>query len=672
MSFFHSDSYSLAPEAYAVHLFLNPVPPQKKIQMIRVFFFWILRFQLLVWFGLSLSQSAGAQAVGPSQSSQCEPRIISVQASQAQGADVTARPTEGWVDVQLPDHWTRRWPGYSGTVWYRIDWERSCADRSEPVALGLDGFSSAGEVFSNNDLLYRDASMVEPLSRSWNVPRWWMLQESAVLPGVNSVWLRVVGVAASTPGLSALRLGSQTEVVQHYQRALWSQRTVYFINAVLSGAGAVMFLMIWCLRPKEHAYGWFGLMALAWLVYLTTYLADTPWPWQSVLTKTRFSIVALIAYVLCACIFTFRFGAQKLPHVERVLWVLAAVGSAAVLLVSDEATSRTFSYAWKGAMLIFLANCLQFQWHAWRVRGGERKLSHILLAMVWLVFLVVALYDYFGALGVWQVARSWAALSGTLVITLMMLLLSAQLTQQMRAAERFNRELAQHVAVARDDLEQSQVREHGNALQNAKLQERVQIAHDLHDGLGASLVRSMALVAQASDRLTNDRMLSLLKILRDDLRQVIDYGSSAGMAVPETPVQWFAPLRRRYSLILDDLGVTSEWSIAQRWHEQYRPSALQCMGITRLVEEAVANVIQHSRARHLRVICAQPQPDVLSVSIEDDGSGFDVEEVQQAGVSVGLRSMTARAERMGGKLTVFSGHHGTVVRVVLSLDKVSA
>ena len=144
------------------------------------------------------------------------------------------------------------------------------------------------------------------------------------------------------------------------------------------------------------------------------------------------------------------------------------------------------------------------------------------------------------------------------------------------------------------------------------------------------------------------------------------------MAVPETPVQWFAPLRRRYSLILDDLGVTSEWSVAQRWHEQYRPSALQCMGITRLVEEAVANVIQHSRARHLRVICAQPQPDVLSVSIEDDGSGFDVEEVQQAGVSVGLRSMTARAERMGGKLTVFSGHHGTVVRVVLSLDKVSA
>ena len=84
------------------------------------------------------------------------------------------------------------------------------------------------------------------------------------------------------------------------------------------------------------------------------------------------------------------------------------------------------------------------------------------------------------------------------------------------------------------------------------------------------------------------------------------------------------------------------------------------------------SVIQHSRARHLRVICAQPHPDVLSVSIEDDGSGFDVEEVQQAGVSVGLRSMTARAERMGGKLTVFSGHHGTVVRVVLSLDKVSA
>ena len=48
-------------------------------------------------------------------------------------------------------------------------------------------------------------------------------------------------------------------------------------------------------------------------------------------------------------------------------------------------------------------------------------------------------------------------------------------------------------ARARADLAQALEREHAQALEHTKLQERMQIAHDLHDGLGASLVRGMAL-----------------------------------------------------------------------------------------------------------------------------------------------------------------------------------
>lgn len=46
--------------------------------------------------------------------------------------------------------------------------------------------------------------------------------------------------------------------------------------------------------------------------------------------------------------------------------------------------------------------------------------------------------------------------------------------------------------------------------------------------MGGSLIRSIALVEQAPQPLPNERVLSLLKMLRDDLRQVIDQGSSAG------------------------------------------------------------------------------------------------------------------------------------------------
>lgn len=317
-------------------------------------------------------------------------------------------------------------------------------------------------------------------------------------------------------------------------------------------------------------------------------------------------------------------------------------------------------------MGVFIVNCLQFQWHAWRPRPEGRKPLHILLALCWLAVMVLTVSTLIPGVDRWNVARNWAAFSGLLVISLVMLLLGAQLMQRVRSVERFNRALEQGVSEARAELAQALAREHAQALDHTKLQERMQIAHDLHDGLGGSLMRSMALVELAPQPLSNQRVLSLLKMLRDDLRQVIDQGSSAGAQVPETPVQWAAPLRHRFTRIFDEMGVTSQWDIPPQW--QGWPSALQCLGLTRLVEEALSNTIKHSRARQVRVQCTQPQPGALCLRIEDDGVGFDVQAVQHAGLSVGMRSMAARAERMGGTLEVVSGAAGTVVTVVLALQ----
>ncbi len=598
----------------------------------------------------------------------CAPRIVSTQAARAAEGASGARPAQGWEDVRLPDMWARRWPGYGGSAWYRIDWERpggACA--AAELALGIDGIGGAGEVFINDDLLWRDASLVEPLSRSWNVPRWWLLPASSLHAGVNTVWVRVVGVASLSPGLvGTLRLGGVDSVAQAQTQAQWRQRTVYLINAVLAGMAATVFLLVWCLRRQERAYGWFALMSLCWLAYLSTYLATTPWPFADSLDRARASLVALVGYALCACLFTFRFGGQRLPWLERGLWLLAGAGAAAAWLAPQDAAGAWFATIWRGVMGVFLLNGLQFQWHAWRPRPEGRDRAHMLLALCWLVFCAVALSTLGLVPNVWHVARNWAAISGIATIALVMLLLSGQLVQQMRSAERFQRELEQRVDEARAELAQALEREHAQALHGAKLQERMQIAHDLHDGLGGSLVRSMALLERAPGPLPNERMLSLLKTLRDDLRQVIDHGSSAGAAVPDTPVQWAAPLRHRFTRILDEMGVASEWHTAPHWQE--RPSALQCLGLTRLVEEALSNAIKHSQARHVRVdVCVGA--GVFAVRIEDDGVGFDVPAVQGAGLSVGMRSMAARAERMGARFSVESAPGATVVKAVLLLKK---
>ena len=397
------------------------------------------------------------------------------------------------------------------------------------------------------------------------------------------------------------------------------------------------------------------------MLYLYTLMATSPWPFNHTMGLSRLNIAAYVVYVWCFCRFTWRFGGQHLPRLERVLGAVAALAVAAVVLVPQPMVGPVFTFVWVGFVLVFLANCLQFQWHAWRTREPQ----HILLALCWFVFLVVGVRDVVIVLANWQAHETWSAVSSLLATVCMALLVGGRLAVGMQRIERFSHELSDGVDAARAELAQVLAREHTQAMAHAMLQERMQISHDLHDGLGGSLVRSMALVEQAHEPLSNERVLSLMKVMRDDLRQVIDHGSSAGAVVPATPVQWAAPLRHRFTRILDELGVVSEWKIAPQW--QGRPSALQCLGLSRLVEEALSNVIKHSRAPHLRVECLQPEPGTLVVRIEDDGVGFDVDAVQRAGLSVGMRSMAARAARIGGTFTVESGISGTTVTVVLAL-----
>jgi two-component system sensor histidine kinase UhpB len=629
------------------------------------FVIWLAAFTVLWTSGVRAQESSP-------QAQACAARIVAVQAARVpDGADPAVRPAQGWENVTLPEVWSTRWRGHEGSAWYRIDWEQPCSVGGEPVALGIDGFAVAGEVFSNDDLLWRDQSMVEPLSLSWNMPRWWLLPASSLRPGVNSIWVRVVGLEALTPGLGALRLGTVAEVERIQAHKQMRQRTVYVFSMGLSAAVGCLFGMVWLLRRNERAFGWYALMSLAWTVYMGTVLAEKPWPFMGTLAHARLNMVCFVAYVVCFCLFTWRFGGQALARSERALWALAGLACAVVALAPEGGLSTIFAVVWVGFLVVFLLNCLQFQWHAWRPRPGGRDPQHMLLALCWLLFLVLGVHDALVVLRKWHAHETLSAMAAPVTTVCMALLLGWRLVAGMRRIERFNNELEAHTVQVRSALAQALEREHVQALDRAKMQERLQIAHDLHDGLGSSLVRSMALVEQSRETLDNDRVLSLFKVLRDDLRQVIDYGTGASYQVPETPMQWLAPLRHRFTALFDELGVRTRWQVPAAWpQEGLRPTPTQSLGVLRLLEETLANVIKHSRAKSLRVECLQPTLDRLELRVIDDGVGFNVEQVRASGLGVGLRSMAARAERFGGTLTVLSGHDGTCVSVQLARREV--
>jgi len=91
--------------------------------------------------------------------------------------------------------------------------------------------------------------------------------------------------------------------------------------------------------------------------------------------------------------------------------------------------------------------------------------------------------------------------------------------------------------------------------------------------------------------------------------------------------------------------------------------------MTRLIEEALTNVIKHSQARHVRLAFEQPEPDELVLEIEDDGVGFDVPAVRASGLGIGMRSMSARIARVGGTLAIDSRPGRTVLTARLALGQ---
>jgi signal transduction histidine kinase len=473
----------------------------------------------------------------------CLPQILSIQSAKAAGLGPAplGDTTLQWHNVTLPDHWLDRWPGYSGAVWYRIDWQRGCAHPhatpADPVALALHSMVMAGEVFVNGDLLWRDRHLAEPLSRSWNMPRFWLLPESALHAGTNSVWIRVHGLAEQTPGLGEVRLGEPEALRQWHEQTWWNQRTLFTMNIVVSAVLGVLFGFAWLQRRASKAFGWYALNAFCWALFLANILATEAWPFPDTLAVARGNLLVFVLFSLSFCLFTWRFGGLRLPRLEKLLWALSLAGMAAAVFAPWPLVDGALPVG-----LVFFGICvatsLHFPLHAWRTREA----GHLVYAACLLVFLAAGLHDMLVLKKVLDASVPWMPYTAPLTMLALSMVLGRQFMLGMRRIEQFNQELTDSVARACDELGSTLAREHALALSHSRLQERLQLAHDLHDSLGGSLVRSIAMVEQAGSPLHNRQFLSMLKLLRDDLRQMIDSGTS--VSVPGLDCAVAPPLRQ--------------------------------------------------------------------------------------------------------------------------------
>ena len=91
------------------------------------------------------------------------------------------------------------------------------------------------------------------------------------------------------------------------------------------------------------------------------------------------------------------------------------------------------------------------------------------------------------------------------------------------------------------------------------------------------------------------------------------------------------------------------------------------VALFRIAQDVLVNVRQHSHATRATVTLDLAE-DSVRLSVEDNGSGFDVNEVLNVRKGIGLSTLRERVEMMGGQAQIDSAPgRGTRVSLVIPI-----
>jgi signal transduction histidine kinase len=222
--------------------------------------------------------------------------------------------------------------------------------------------------------------------------------------------------------------------------------------------------------------------------------------------------------------------------------------------------------------------------------------------------------------------------------------------------------LAAHAAIA---IENARLFERSREL--SVVEERTRLARELHDSVSQTLF-SISLLADAATVLIErdpakaktqlDSLREMARAASEEMRSLIFELRPADLdaeGLAATLAKHIEILRRVHPMQIECKEEFPRRSSAEIEREVYR-----------IAQEALNNAIKHSQASRIDVNLGS-RDRLISLSVEDNGRGFEPSDVQLRATTLGITSMEERAAAINGILRIESSDAGTRVDLEVPL-----
>ncbi|EDQ31923.1 Signal transduction histidine kinase [Hoeflea phototrophica DFL-43] len=483
-------------------------------------------------------------------------------------------------------------------------------------------------------------------ARMWNIPVLATIPPSLLHTGQNQIDIALYGYPQEGLVLEPFHFGEAQLLAPHYNWRFITSAGMARFNLGFMAIAGLMLAIIWLARRNEPIYALLATSCAFACVICIHFGFDTSaigYRWSTLAWQASVSIYVLLIFKFCN-----HYIGEDLKPLETVslVFIMAELVVGALVPAAYFFDTLLF-FKLHPAILSFLVLAV--------LLGNRSKIDKPDLR-IFFFFLSMA-----SAIGVYELYITAVVDPGRnqhifqfmplAMLCVCLWLVISRFMLSLRNYEELTGSLQETVTAKTEELRLTYEKLGQVERLKAINDERQRIMLDLHDGIGGQLVNTLAYMQnnQRGDTVIQTALedaLRDLSLMLDSLETDASISTLLGM------------LRTRLEALLAEHALEFDWRIDDE-PELPHPGPSQNLNLLRIVQESITNVIKHAEASIITVAS-----DKDSITIRDNGKGFDPAPDGRRHHGHGLAGMRRRAASIGAEFDLSSGSDGTTIRLV--------